>query len=46
MRAIVDPAVEAIESIESAKAGHIGGLNLPILVSWVVGAFLRQGLLM
>ena len=43
MRAIVDPAVEAIESIESAKAGHIGGLNLPILVSWVVGGIFAAG---
>ena len=43
MRAIVDPAVEAIESIESAKAGHIGGLNLPILISWVVGGIFAAG---
>ena len=43
MRSIVDPAVEAIESIESAKAGHIGGLNLPILVSWVVGGTFAAG---
>ena len=43
MRAIVDPAVQAIESIESAKAGHIGGLNLPILVSWVVGGIFAAG---
>ena len=43
MRAIVDPAVEAIEAIESAKAGHIGGLNLPILISWVVGGIFAAG---
>ena len=43
MRAIVDPAVQAIESIESAKAGHIGGLSLPILVSWAVGGIFAAG---
>ena len=43
MRMIVDPAVAAIEAIESAKAGHIGGLNLPILVSWVVGGLFAAG---
>ena len=43
MRMIVDPAVAAIESIESAKAGHIGGLNLPILVSWLVGGLFAAG---
>jgi len=43
MRMIVDPAVAAIEAIESAKAGHIGGLNLPILVSWIVGGLFAAG---
>ncbi len=43
MRAVVDPAVQAIEEIESAKAGHIGGVNLPILFSWVVGGLFAAG---
>ncbi|MEC7208492.1 MAG: branched-chain amino acid ABC transporter permease, partial [Pseudomonadota bacterium] len=43
MRMVVDPAVAAIEAIESAKAGHIGGLNLPILISWVVGGLFAAG---
>lgn len=43
MRTIVDPAVQAIESIDSAKAGHIGGLGLPILVSWGVGGLFAAG---
>ena len=43
MRLVVDPAVAAIEAIESAKAGHIGGLNLPILISWVVGGLFAAG---
>ena len=37
LRMLVDPAIAAIESINPAKAGHIGGLGLPILLSWVVG---------
>ncbi|MDH3582287.1 MAG: branched-chain amino acid ABC transporter permease [Hyphomicrobiales bacterium] len=36
-RAVFDPAVEAIESTDSAKTGFLGGLGLPILLSWVVG---------
>ena len=43
MRMVIDPAVAAIEAIESAKAGHIGGLNLPILISWVVGGLFAAG---
>jgi len=39
-RLLIDPAVSAIESIESAKAGYLGGLGLPILLSWVVGGLL------
>ncbi|MGB0207883.1 MAG: branched-chain amino acid ABC transporter permease [Candidatus Puniceispirillaceae bacterium] len=39
-RLLIDPAVSAIESIESAKAGYLGGLGLPILMSWVVGGLL------
>ena len=33
----VGPATLRIESIDAAKAGHIGGLGLPILLSWGVG---------
>ncbi|MGI9426090.1 MAG: ABC transporter permease subunit, partial [Hyphomicrobiaceae bacterium] len=36
-RAVFDSAVEAIESTDSAKTGFLGGLGLPILLSWVVG---------
>ena len=39
-RLLIDPAVSAIESIESAKAGYLGGLGLPILLSWIVGGVL------
>ena len=37
MRLILDPAVDAIESIEPAKTGFLGGFGLPIVFSWVVG---------
>ncbi|CAI8388875.1 MAG: Uncharacterised protein [Rhodospirillaceae bacterium] len=43
LRLLVDPAIEAIESINPAKAGHIGGLGLPILLSWVVGGIFAAG---
>jgi branched-chain amino acid transport system permease protein len=37
-RALLDPAVMAIEAFNPASAGHIGGLGLPSLVAWPVGA--------
>ena len=37
MRLILDPAVEAIEAVEPAKTGFLGGLGLPIALSWVAG---------
>jgi len=36
-RAIFDPAVEAVEAINPARAGNIGGLDLPVLLSWPIG---------
>jgi len=38
-----DPAVEAIESTDSARTGYLGGLGLPIIVSWFVGALFAAG---
>ncbi len=37
MRHFFDPAVEAIEAVDSARTGYLGGLGLPILLSWIVG---------
>lgn len=37
-RMIFDPAAEAIEAFNPAVAGNIGGLGLPSLLSWPVGA--------
>lgn len=36
-RSFFDPAVDAIEAINPAAAGNIGGLGLPVLLSWPVG---------
>ncbi len=42
-RALFDPAVIGIESNEPAKYGNIGGLGLPVLLSWPVGGLLAAG---
>ena len=36
-RAFFDPAVDAIEAVEPAKTGYLGGLGLPVLLSWFAG---------
>lgn len=36
-RAIFDPAVDAIEAVNPAGTGYLGGLGLPILLAWPVG---------
>lgn len=35
-----DPAIEDIEAVEPAKTGFLGGLGLPILLSWGAGGLL------
>ena len=42
-RAVFDPAVEAIESVDSTATGFLGGLGLPILFSWIVGGLFAAG---
>ncbi len=39
-RWLFDPAVAAVESITPASTGNIGGLGLPVLISWPVGGLL------
>ena len=34
------PAVEKIEAFEPAATGFLGGFGLPIIFSWIVGAFI------
>ncbi|SOB98034.1 amino acid/amide ABC transporter membrane protein 2 (HAAT family) [Rhodobacter sp. JA431] len=42
-RALFDPAVEAIQAINPAATGYLGGLSLPTLISWPVGMVLAAG---
>ena len=44
LKIISAPAIEGIESVEPAKTGFLGGLGLPVLISWIGGAFLAAGL--
>ncbi|MEX0957423.1 MAG: branched-chain amino acid ABC transporter permease [Rhizobiaceae bacterium] len=37
IRAVFDPAVSAIEGFDAARTGYLGGLGLPVLLSWIVG---------
>ena len=39
-RFIFDPAVEAIEKINPATEAYLGGLGVPIILSWPVGGLL------
>ncbi len=39
-RYFFDPAVSAIERIDPAQTGFLGGLGLPIILSWAVGGIL------
>ena len=38
--AFFDPAVRAIEAVDSAATGYLGGLGLPVILSWPVGGLL------
>ena len=40
MRYIIDSPISAIESIEPAKTGYLGGFNLPVMISWPIGGLL------
>ncbi len=42
-RAVFDPAVEAIEAVNPATTGYLGGMNLPIILAWPVGGLLAAG---
>jgi branched-chain amino acid transport system permease protein len=42
-RLILDPAAAAVEAINPALQGNIGGLGLPVLLSWPVGGLLAAG---
>jgi len=42
-RYLFDPAVDAIEAVNPAVTGHLGGLGLPVLIAWPVGGLLAAG---
>ncbi len=44
IRITAEPGIEAIEAIDPAKTGFLGGLGLPIVFSWIVGALFAGGL--
>jgi len=44
LRIISGPAIDSIEAVEPAKTGFLGGLGLPIIFSWIAGAFFAAGL--
>ncbi len=42
-RGLFDPAVKAIEAINPAGTGYLGGLGLPAVIGWPVGGILAAG---
>ena len=44
IRITAEPGNEAIEGVNPAKTGFLGGFGLPIIFSWIVGAFFAGGL--
>jgi branched-chain amino acid transport system permease protein len=44
IRITSESGIEAIEAVNPATTGFLGGLGLPIMFSWIVGAFFAAGL--
>ncbi|MEL7212096.1 MAG: branched-chain amino acid ABC transporter permease [Pseudomonadota bacterium] len=42
-RALLDPGVAAVEAINPALQGNLGGLGLPVIIAWPVGGLLAAG---
>lgn len=42
-RKFFSPATQAIELIEPARTGYLGGLGLPIILAWPIGGLLAAG---
>ncbi|PHQ80487.1 MAG: branched-chain amino acid ABC transporter permease [Thalassobium sp.] len=42
-RYVFDGAVDAIEAVDPASTGYLGGLNLPVIIAWPVGGVLAAG---
>ena len=42
-RWVFDPGVKAVEAINPAGTGYLGGLGLPVLLAWPLGGLLAAG---
>ncbi|MEP3334006.1 branched-chain amino acid ABC transporter permease [Sedimentitalea sp.] len=42
-RAVLDPSVEAVEKVDPAITGYLGGLGLPVILAWPFGGLLAAG---
>ena len=42
-RALLDPAVQAVEAVTTALQGNLGGLGFPIILAWPVGDLFAAG---
>jgi len=42
-RYVFDPGVAAIEAVNPAATGYLGGLGLPVLLAWPMGGLLAAG---
>ncbi|MEO0693821.1 MAG: branched-chain amino acid ABC transporter permease [Pseudomonadota bacterium] len=42
-RTVFDPGKAAVEAVDPATTGYLGGLGLPVLLSWPVGGALAAG---
>lgn len=40
---VFDPAKQAVEAVSPASTGYLGGLGLPVLLSWPAGGLLAAG---
>jgi len=43
IRSFFDPATGAIEKVNPASSGYLGGLGLPITLSWIIGGLFAAG---
>jgi branched-chain amino acid transport system permease protein len=42
-RGVFDPAVTAVEAVNPASTGYLGGLGLPVILAWPMGGVLAAG---
>ncbi|MFT6446959.1 MAG: branched-chain amino acid transport system permease protein, partial [Sulfitobacter pontiacus] len=42
-RALLDPSVSAVEAVNPATTGYLGGLGLPVIIAWPVGGLFAAG---